>query len=78
MVIAVMAMDATVNNKVMGTVYNLKIGINKVSLEDRDSYTGALSTKRYLGILTTFDQFREDLDLALDQFILNYLESNME
>lgn len=62
------------------SVYHLTIGITRVLFDDgvADGYTGVVGSTKYLGSVLSFDGFRETFNEALDEFLLNYIESNME
>jgi len=76
--VVVNVVDVKVGGKTKGVAYNISLGLCEMDFEKGDWYMPSQSSVGGIGLATSFEVFRTDLDNYLDQFILDYLESNME
>jgi hypothetical protein len=76
--IDIIAMDILVEGNIVGQTYHIKINLAMIDVEDVAIYEDVLSSKGALFIGNTYEDFERDLKNLLDQFLVDYLESNME
>ena len=76
--IIVGVLDIKVDNRIVGQAYNLNISLCKFDFEADTYYHDGKPAQEIIFLGKTYKDFEEMFKEKLDQFLVDYLESNME